>query len=79
MISWTYRVKNKEVLRSEGAERNLMKDIKRRQIKCLKHLLRVGGLERDCLLGQVSSMKTRGRQRINFMDSLMEGIVWLRR
>lgn len=30
------------------------------------------GLERDCLLGRKKRTKTRGRQRIKFMDVLLD-------
>lgn len=38
----------------------------------LGHILRVGGMERDCLLGKVEGSRAGGRQK--FMGTLMENI-----
>ena len=73
-IPWTDRVTNDAVLLRAGEGRKLMKCIRRRQLKCLGHLLRGRGLEKDCLLGRVAGRRARGRQRKKFMDSLLEDI-----
>lgn len=50
----------------------MKKSIRRRQLKFLGHVLRRRGLESDCLLGRVEGRRARGRQRIEFMDSLLQ-------
>ena len=73
-IPWTARVTNEEVLRRVDEERTLIKEIRRRQLKFLGHILRAGELEKDCLLGRIEGRRARGAQRIKFLDSLRKGI-----
>ena len=73
-ISWIDRVTNEEVLRRAGVERELLKFVRRRQLRFLGHVLRAEELENDCLLGRVEGSRARGRQRITYMKSLLEYI-----
>lgn len=70
-IPWTARVSNEEVMRRAGVERMLVKTIRKRQLQFLGHILRADGLERTCLLGRVEGTRSRGRQRIKYMDALL--------
>jgi len=52
MISWTYHVKNAEVLDRFKEERNILHTIKRRKVNWIGHIL-----QRNCLLKQVTEGK----------------------
>ena len=71
-IPWTARISNEEVLRRAGTERTLIKQIRKRQLNFLGHIVRANGIEKDCLLGRVEGRRARGRQRLKFMDTLEE-------
>lgn len=70
-IPWTARITNEEVMRRAGVQRELMKEIRKRQLHFLGHALRAEGLERECLLGKIEGTRARGRQRIKFMDAIL--------
>ena len=53
-----------------GTSRMLLSTIRKRQLKCLGHVLRGRSLEKDCLLGMVEGTRARGRQRIKYMDAM---------
>jgi hypothetical protein len=55
-ISWTYRVRNEEVLHRVKEERNIVHTIKRRKANWIGHILR-----RKCLLKHVIEGKLKGR------------------
>jgi hypothetical protein len=55
-ISWTNRVRNKEVLHRVKEERNIVHTIKRRKANWIGHILR-----RNCLLKHV--IEGRGRRK----------------
>ena len=46
-----------------------MKNIERRQLQFLGHVLSARGLERDCLLGTMNGKRAKGRQRLKFIES----------
>ena len=75
-IPWTARITNEEVMRRAGVQRTLIKEIKKRQLYFLGHILRAEGLERECLLGKIEGKRARGRQRIKFMDALLKEIAY---
>jgi hypothetical protein len=58
-ISWTDRVRNKEVLHIFKEERNILHTIKRRQANWIGHILR-----RNCLLKHVIAEKIKGRIKV---------------
>ena len=70
-IPWTARVSNEEVMRRAGVEKTLMKTIRKKQLKFVGHIMRADGLERNCLLGKVEGTRSRGRQRIKYMDAVL--------
>jgi len=47
-----------------------IKNIKKRQLEFLGHILRKDGMENLCITGFVDGKRNRGRQRITFLDSL---------
>jgi hypothetical protein len=55
-ISWTDRVKNKEVLHRVKEERNTLRTIKKKKANWIGHMLRT-----NCLQKHVIEGKTEGR------------------
>jgi hypothetical protein len=75
-ISWTHRVRNKDVLHRVKEDRNILRTIKRRKANWIGHILR-----RNCLLKHVIEGKLevriemtgrRGRSRKQLLDDLKE-------
>jgi hypothetical protein len=75
-ISWTDRVRNKEVLHRVKEERNILHTIKRRKANWIGHILR-----RNCLLkhmiegkleGRIEMTGRQGRRRKQLLDDLKE-------
>ena len=58
----------------ERTERVLMTTIKRRQLEYLGHAIRADGLEKSVLLGFIDGRRARGRQRLKYMDEIVEVI-----
>jgi len=54
-ISWTYHVRNKEVLLAVKEQRNILHEISKRKANWIGHILR-----RNCLLQQVIKRKIKG-------------------
>ena len=66
-ISWKEKRTNESILEETNQERNT---ISKRQLKFLGHICRHKGLEFLSLTGKIESTRSRGRQRITFLDSL---------
>ena len=69
-ISFFQHMSNEEVLRKAEADRSLIKNIRKRQLEFLSHILRKDGMENLCITGFVEGKRSRGRQRTTFSDSL---------
>ena len=65
-ISWIKKVTNENVLRKAQTERQVMKQIVKRQCSLLGHTLRKGGIECQVVTGKVEGKRDRGRQRQTF-------------
>ena len=52
--------------------RELMTTVKRRRFGYLGHVLRGDGPERETLLGMIEGKRTRGRERMKYMDGIKE-------
>ena len=73
-MSWRDHVTNDEVLRRAQTNRTLLRTIRARQIKFLGHVIREDGLEKIFLQGMVHGKRARGRQRVKYLDSLVQDI-----
>ena len=73
-IPWTARMTNERVLELAGVRRELMAEVRKRQLKVLGHMLRHDCLEKDVFLGKIEGRRDRGRQRITFGTSLIRDI-----
>ena len=69
-ISWIDRVTNEEVLRRIGAKRSLLHKIRKRQLEFLGHAMRKEGLEEQILTGMIEGKRSRGRQRLKYIECL---------
>ena len=69
-VSWTEKKTNEAVLEEAGIKRSLIKTIRKRQLQFLGHLNRHKGFEHLALTGKIDGNRSRGRQRIKFLDSL---------
>ena len=67
-ISWTAKKSNAEVLRITCKQKSLLKEIKRRQLRFLGHVIRKGELEALSLSGKIDGNKARGKQRTLFLQ-----------
>ena len=66
-ISWIKKVTNGNVMTRAQAERQLMKQIVKRQCSFLGHVLRKRGIEYQVITGKVEGKRDRGRQRQTFL------------
>ena len=73
-ISWADRITNQEVLRRAHTERALIREVRKRQINFLGHVLRREGMEHHTLTGKIEGRRARGRQRQKFLNSLVEDL-----
>ena len=69
-ISWKEKRTNVSILEETNQERSLINTIRKRQLKFLGHICRRKGLEFLSLTGKIEGTRSRGRQRITFLDSL---------
>ena len=69
-IYFSQHISNEEVLRKVEADRGLIKNIRKRPLEFLGHILRKDGMENLCLTGFIEEKRSRNRQRITFLDSL---------
>ena len=69
-VSWIKKVTNEDVLRRAQTERQLLKQIVKRQCSFLGHIVRKGGTECRMVTGKVEGKRDRGRQRQTFLGWL---------
>ena len=69
-ISWMKKVTNEDVLRRAQTERQVMKQIVKRQCSFFGHIVRKGGIEYQVVTGKVQGKRDRGRQRQTFLGWL---------
>ena len=71
-VSWRDRVTNEEVLRRVGQQRSLLAELRKRQMSFLGHVLRNEKIEHLCLTGMMKGRRARGRQRVKYLDTILE-------
>ena len=71
-VSWRDRVTNEEVLRRVGQQRTLLAELRKRQMNFLGHVLRNEKVEHLCLTGMIEGRRARGRQRVKYLDTIVE-------
>ena len=70
-IPWTARKTNEQVLQQAETERQLMKQIKKRQLNFLGHVTRKHKVEHLSLTGKIEGKRARGRQRQTYIDQVI--------
>ena len=73
-VSWRDRVTNGEVLERVGQQRSLLGELRKRQMSFLGHVIRGEKLEHLCLTGMIEGRRARGRQRIKYLDTIVEDL-----
>ena len=69
-VSWTQKRTNDEVLQMAGADREMIINIRRRQMTFLGHIMRREDIEALILSGKMEGKKARGRPRVNYMENI---------
>ena len=69
-ISCIKKVTNEDVLRRAQTERQLIKQILKRQCSFLGHIVRKGGIQYQVVTEEVERKRDRGRQRQTFLGWL---------
>ena len=72
MISWTDKITKAAVLRRAGTGRQLMKNILKRQMKFLGHVMRKETLEEVSVTERIEGTRGRGRSRRDYLHSLCD-------
>ena len=73
-VSWTERRTNDSIFEEIGKERELLRTIRRRQMRFLGHVMRREQLENLSLTGRISGERGRGRPRMKYLDGLKRTI-----
>ena len=69
-ISWKQKQSNETVLRILGMKRQLLNNIKKRQVKYFGHVKRHDTIIKNILEGKVEGRRARGRQRYRWVDNI---------
>ena len=73
-VSWRDRMTNEEVLVRVGQRRSLLGEIRKRQMDFLGHVLRGEKIEHLCITGMFEGRRARGRQRVKYLDTIVEDL-----
>ncbi|GFO35995.1 endonuclease-reverse transcriptase [Plakobranchus ocellatus] len=69
-ISWTEKKSKEVILKEANLERSLIKTIRQRQLQFLGHVCQHKSLEHLAVTGKIEGKRSRGRQRITFIENL---------
>ena len=69
-ISWKDKKTDQYVLEELGTKRTILQVIRKRQMAFLGHINRNKGLEHLALTGKIEGKKSRGRQRLNYLNNI---------
>ncbi|GFO12192.1 endonuclease-reverse transcriptase [Plakobranchus ocellatus] len=69
-ISWTEKKSKELVLKEANLERSRIKTIRQRQLQFLGHICRHKELKHLAINGKIEGKRSRGRQRITFIENL---------
>src|SRR5215469_11520234 len=71
-VSWIDRISNEIILERINSSREIMKQIRHKQLRILGHILREQNLKTRVLTGTTGRKKPKGRPRTTFMDGLVK-------
>ena len=63
-----------EVLLRVGQRRSLLAELRGRQMNFLGHVIRDEKMEHLCLSGMLEGRRARGRQRVKYLDTIVEDL-----
>ncbi|KAL1456898.1 hypothetical protein WDU94_001586 [Cyamophila willieti] len=66
------KVRNEEVLRRVGEERNILDTIKKRKRSWLGHILRRDCLQRRIMEGEIQGTRSRGARKFGMLTDILE-------
>lgn len=72
-VSWDEKVRNEEVLKRIGEDRQILNKIKSRKMNWLGHVMRRECLLRTVVEGMVEGRRGRGRRRYQLIDNIKVG------
>ena len=76
-VPWTARRSNESILKEISPEYLLEGLIMKPKLQCFGHLmLRTDSLEQTLMLGKIEGRRRRGRQRMRWLDSITNSMVW---
>ena len=73
-VSWTERRTNDSIFGDIGGERELLRTIRRRQMRFLGHVMRREQIENLSLTGRIPGERGRGRPRMKYLDGIKKTI-----
>ena len=71
IIPWTAKKSNREVLQQANTKRELMKPLKKRQLKFMGHVIRKNNIKLLSITGKIEGKRSRGRQRHMLIDRII--------
>ena len=74
-VPWTARRSNQSILKEISPEISLEGMMLKLKLQCFGHLLRrVDSLEKTLMLGGIGGRRRRGRQRMRWLDGIMDSM-----
>ena len=74
-VPWTARRANQSVLKEISPEYSLERLMLRLKLQYFGHLMRrTDSLEKTLMLGKIEGMRSRGQQRMRWLDSIINGM-----
>ena len=73
-VSWIERISNEIILERMNFSREIMKQIRQKQLRFLGHILREQKLESRVLTGTTGRRRPKGRPRTTYMDGLVKAL-----
>ena len=70
-IPWAAKKSNIEVLQQANTERELLKQVRKRQLKFMGHIVRKNKIELLSITGKIEGKRSRGRQRHTLIDRII--------
>ena len=73
-VSWIGRISNEVILERMNSSREIIKQIRQKQLRFLGHILREQKLESRVLTGTTGRRRPKGRPRTTYMDGLVKAL-----
>ena len=73
-VGWMERRSNANILEMIGGGREMLSEVRKRQMSFLGHVIREDGLENLTVTGRISGTRSRGRPRKKYLDRMREMI-----